>query len=332
MALEAAGSHVDGEPITGLTLAKMLESQGAGGSAIIDGAFERMSQVSTGFGGTILESSIGSIGDRGEIADLDAWETQTEHSSAQSVIEGTQSRVGRKRKVGPASCYCCAECSESDDPVAKVHDPMLRLSLRWAYPPKDGRVQGKFCWYCVKTVECDPAFAGMTTTQVVEQKNMKCPQHHSLFMGKRQTVIGICIDNKGSVTRAQFVSSDVMHYQQTSFHHKRHGKCVSLNRYKAKFGKLPDSDQLKTRVMRDGKVKSFVKIYANASSSEWSFSEDDAETVEKRVTIDDGCTILDENQTETQFEKACSLAFARPSKRLKAPQVGCAMICVLLYV
>ena len=52
-----------------------------------------------------------------------------------------------------------------------------------------------------------------------------------------------------------------------------------------------------------------MKVYNNETSSEWSFSEDDAEVVQKRTSIDDGSYILSESQAQQHYDATCKLRF-----------------------
>ena len=74
----------------------------------------------------------------------------------------------------------------------------------------------------------------------------------------------------------------VDHVNEASMHHKRHGKAMTLAKYKKlNPGDTVHQDQVKTRINSQGVKVEFIKIY-NYDSDEWSFTEDEAERVQKR--------------------------------------------------
>ena len=172
-------------------------------------------------------------------------------SDALSIAGGAQR--GRKRSIGPRACGLCRESSDSDDPVAIILTPTMLLLLKWAYPPINGKPQGQFCWYCIKVVDNKSEYAGMTATAVklmIDNDEAKRQEFHK----GRKECIEIAISNNGQVKKCEFSQRDVMHYRQTGMHHKRHGRAMTLARYKEKFGKAATKSQIGNRINAKGKL------------------------------------------------------------------------------
>ena len=73
-----------------------------------------------------------------------------------SVPAAAIKRKGRSQPSMTWACVkpdgrCCKICGESD----KAEDHVIcESSLRWGYPPKDGRSQGDICYYCARIHQC----------------------------------------------------------------------------------------------------------------------------------------------------------------------------------
>ena len=92
----------------------------------------------------------------------------------------------------------CSSPSDSPDPVAVTLDETktMMLDLKWAYPPKDGVPQGKYCWYCCKCVEVGPEYIGQTMSAVREAV-IASEEARKKFDELRNVVVQIAVDIRG---------------------------------------------------------------------------------------------------------------------------------------
>jgi len=198
---------------------------------------------------------------------------------------------------------------------------------RWAYPDVDGRKQGGVDFYCDMTAKaCYP-----TSEEVKDMKNkLVDPDAFSKFRDDLAEVVNICAEKQGegvSVVklRQSLAASSVEKQQRTSFAHKNHGKCLSVERFKAVFKKAPEEKDIKQRKRADGKVVDYVKVYDNDRDDEWSFSEAEEDAVLKKNTIDDGLILVHPGQLDDKYQQAAGTLMgdtAQSSGRLSRQSLG----------
>ena len=182
-------------------------------------------------------------------------------------------------------------------------------------------------FYCAMTTKaCSPTSEG-----VKDMKNkLVDPDAFSKFRDDLAEVVNICAEKQGegvSVVklRQSLAASSVEKQQRTSFAHKNHGKCLSVERFKAVFKKAPEEKDIKQRKRADGKVVDYVKVYDHDRDDEWSFSEAEEDAVLKKNTIDDGLILVHPGQLDDKYQQAAGTLMgdtAQSSGRLSRQSLG----------
>ena len=216
-------------------------------------------------------------------------------------------------------CSLCGCHSSERDPTHQAFEEMGLLevlaitpeTMRWAYPDDaQGRKQGNVDWYCNKTV--DACYDGQTCRQV--QALIKTdPVSAGKFKERRASLIRVCILRRNEGVTPAVISSAMVvdHVTEASMHHKRHGRAMTLEKYRRQNPSatvLPE--QIKTRINSNGVSIEYIKIY-NDDEDEWDFTEDEAERVQKRSRLDDGRFIVEDGQLERKHEAVAKCLLER---------------------
>ena len=227
----------------------------------------------------------------------------------QATPRGRPKRFMEKRDCNLCGCNDCdpdpvdlqllkAAQPESDEEQLKTQ----AKRMRWAYQAVNGVTQGNLDWYCVKVVEV--RYIGKSCKELRALISSDSAEM-ALFLRRREQVIEISAQHEGNATLTVFKrAEDVVVTTQASMHHKRHGRCVSVRKFTKETGHAPLPRQIHKRRNRKGDVVEYVKIYDRRDSEEWSFTEDDAEIVQKRRKLDDGAVVLDDAQLQECFDAA----------------------------
>ena len=142
-------------------------------------------------------------------------------SNASVALALAGKRRGRPQQHGPNSCLLCRYGSDSADPVFPSSD------LKWAYPPKNGKPQGGFCWYCAQTGACFPEYIGKALHVIKDLGHAQVESEKVKFFQRRNTIIDLTIRSGGKFDKRMLPPESVTRIESSSMHHKRHGLCMS---------------------------------------------------------------------------------------------------------
>jgi len=95
---------------------------------------------------SLLGMSVCGVGDEGLPSDLarKGARTQAPTAARTSVMATPPTAAAPPATPDGRKCRLCSNADNSDDPTASGE------YRKWGYPPKQGKTQGQFCYYCLR--------------------------------------------------------------------------------------------------------------------------------------------------------------------------------------